>query len=63
MRGTTRVKELPVGDLLFVLAYYGFPLFFGLATLATVVAMVAVVVVPWWRRKSRVDTRAMVDRR
>jgi hypothetical protein len=57
------VKELPVGDLLFVLAYYGFPLFFGLATLATVVAMVAVVVVPWWRRKSRVDTRAMVDRR
>jgi hypothetical protein len=63
MRGTTRVKELPVGELLFVLAYYGFPVFFGLVMLATVVAVVAVVVVPWRRRKSRVDTRALVDRR
>lgn len=44
-----------VGDLLFVLVHYGFQVFFGLVAMGTVVAMVAVVFVPWRRRSSRVD--------
>jgi membrane protein implicated in regulation of membrane protease activity len=62
-RGWTKVREeVPVGDLLFVLAYYLFPVYFGLVAFATVVAMLAVVVVPWRRRRSRVEARALVDR-
>ena len=44
-----------MGDFLFVLVYYVYPVLFGLVAMGTVVAMVAVVVVPWRRRRSRVD--------
>mgnify|MGYP000462788328 CR=1 FL=1 len=45
-----------MNGLWYALIYYGFYLFVGLAMVATVVALVTVVVVPWLRRASRVGT-------
>lgn len=44
-----------MGDFLFLLVYYGFRVLFGLVAIGTVVAMMAVVFLPWRRRRSRVD--------
>ena len=45
-------------DFVMLMVYVVFPVLFGVILLGSVMALVAVVAVPWLRRRSRVDRKS-----